>query len=90
MSLTAFFRVQLHPLCQAPDPQLVDFRRFALLIFVFRNAVQRVYVDQQHVVVAVDQLDRFVYLAVFDRARQSAEASYAVVDVPRNRLPSAS
>ena len=43
--------------------------------------MQRVYVDQQHVVVAVDQLDRFVYLAVFDRACQSAEASYAVVDV---------
>ena len=78
--LDRLFRVQLHPLPGARS-QLVDFRRFALLIFVFRNAVQRVYVDQQHVVVAVDQLDRFVYLAVFDRARQSAEASYAVVDV---------
>lgn len=43
--------------------------------------MQRVDVYQQHVVVAVDELDRLVHLAVLDRPRQSPEAADAVVDV---------
>ena len=38
-------------------------------------------IDQQHVAIAIDQLDRLELLAVLDRLDQTAEASHAVIDV---------
>ena len=78
--LDGLFRVELHAL-PCPRAELVYFRRLAVLVLVLRDAVQRVDVYQQHVVVAVDELDRLVHLAVLDRPRQSPEAADAVVDV---------
>lgn len=80
MSLTAFFVLSFMR-CHAPEPSLYIFGGSLSLVLVLRDAVQRVDVYQQHVVVAVDELDRLVHLAVLDRPRQSPEAADAVVDV---------
>ena len=61
--------------------QFVNLRRLAVLIFILADAVQRMDVDQQHVVVAVDQFDRLMNLAVLDRTRQAAETSHPMVDM---------
>ena len=61
--------------------EFVDFRRLAVARLVTCNAVQRVDIDQQHVAIAIDQLDRLELLAILDRLDQTAETSHAVIDV---------
>ena len=43
--------------------------------------MQRVDIDQQHVAITIDQLDRLELLAILDRLDQTAETSHAVIDV---------
>ena len=62
-------------------PQLVDGGHFGVFAFVFRYAVQRVNAHEKHVVISVNQFDRFLILAVDFNFLQSTEPSDAVVDV---------
>ena len=78
--LDRLLRILLHAL-PCPRSQLVDLGRLAILILVFADAVQSMDVDQQHIVVTIDQLDRLVYLSVLNRTGQPAETAHTVVDM---------
>ena len=61
--------------------QLVDLGGLALAALVARDAVERMDVHEQNVVILVDQLDGLVHLAVLVDLHQTAEAAHAVVDM---------
>ena len=62
--------------------QFVDLRRLAVTRLVARNAVERMDVDEQHVAVLVNQLDRLLHTAVArGDLHQPVETPHPVVDV---------
>ena len=61
--------------------QLVQRRRFAVFPFVFRQLMERMNTDEEDIVVTVNQLDGFLYLAVHLRAHKSAKLPDAMIDM---------
>ena len=71
----------LFQLLPGAGAEFVDFGLGGVLVLVFTDAVERVDVDEQDVVVLVDQFDELLHRAVGGAADQTAEAAHAVVDV---------
>ena len=71
-------RLELLP---CPRSELVNLRRLAIARLVARDAVQRMDIDEEHIAIPIDQLDRLVHLAVFGDLHQAVETTYTVVDV---------
>ena len=62
--------------------QFVNLRRLAVARFVARNAVERMDVDEQHVAVLINQLDRLLHASVArGDLHQPVETPHPVVDV---------